>query len=54
MVYYGFSSTLDSDGNYLPTNYIGVSDIEEPTYLPATKLLDVFTKDNAPITTAIP
>lgn len=51
---YGFGTTKDADGKYLPTNYIGLSDIDNPTYLPANKLLDVYTKDNAPITLVTP
>lgn len=53
MGYYGFKDKTFAN-EWLPTNYVGISDIDNPGYIPANKLLDVFTKDNAPITKVVP
>ncbi len=48
--YYGYDQTSNE---YLPTQYVALSDINNPTYVPNTKLIDSFDSNNSPITKTI-
>lgn len=52
-VYYGYDRFYESS-LYLPTNYVMLSNIDNPTYVPNTKLLDAFDSNNEPVTKVVP
>lgn len=50
---YGFSKDSGSNENH-PISYVALSEINTPSYMPVTKLLDTFSADNTHVTKVIP